>query len=217
MKTVNVIIPTISRPHLIQKTIQSILAGNYKDVIITIVVDDGRKAYHRRLVNLYETANSIKVLFNEKRLGWPCSLNRVFRETDDDLYLYASDDLIFRPNTIRKSVNDMKEHFLDGDGVIGISQNLRQYCPAAFGLVGRKWVNRFPDRQVMYPKYMHFAGDSEHWYYARQKGKFYKSNALVLHARPFDECKRKAQKTLRSDRAIWFPRRDSKHFWPEYP
>lgn len=217
MKTVNVCIPTISRFELIRKTIHSILAGNYENVIITIIVDDGRKAYYEKLKRRYSGNDQIKILYNEKRLGWPCSLNRIFKETDDDLYFFASDDLLFRPNTIQRAVANMEKHFPDGDGLIGISQNLNQYCPAAFGLIGRKWVNRFPDRQVMYPKYVHFAGDSEHWHYAKQKNRFYKSHALVYHARPFDECKRKAQKTLLRDRAIWFPRRDSKHFWPDYP
>lgn len=217
MKLVNICIPTISRFEMIKNTIVSILKSNYSNIKITVIVDWGRKAYYEKLKKRYSGNDKIDVMLNNQRLGWPRSLNRIFKETDDDFYLFASDDLTFKPTTIYKAVLDMDNHFPDGDGLIGISQNLNQYCPAAFGLIGRKWVNRFPDRQVFYPKYIHFAGDSEHWHYARQKNRFYKSTAIVYHARPFDECKRQAQKTLLSDRAIWFPRRDAKKFWPEYP
>lgn len=215
---VNVCIPTIDRFDLIRQTVKSIIEGNYSKVKITIIIDAGRQAYFDRLWKYYNTKPffNIQLMFNEKRLGWPKSLNRIFRKTDDDFYFYASDDLIFQPDTISKAMAAMKKLFPDGDGVIGIHQNLGKYCPAAFGLIGRAFVNRFPHRQVFYPKYIHFCGDSELWRYSRSIKRFYLSKAMVHHNRPFDNCKKLAQTTLHRDRQIWFPRRDSGRFWPKF-
>ena len=220
---INVCIPTIARFDLIRKTILSIVwgmrPGCHKNLSITIIVDAGRKEYFDQLSNYYtihQKGGFIKILFNKKRLGWPNSMNRIFWETDHDFYFYASDDLGFRSDTITKAMADMKRLFPDGDGVIGITQQLGKFCPAAFGLVGRKWVNRFPNRQMMYPKYIHFCSDSELWRYSRSIKRFHLSKASVHHNRPFDNCKKLAQTTLTRDRRIWFPRRDSGKFWPKY-
>lgn len=213
---VNVCIPTIDRLGLIGQTIGSIINGHYKNLSITIIVDDGRKEYFDRLKMTAGRHPQIKLMFNPKRLGWPKSLNRIFRETDDDYYFYASDDLHFNLDTITKAMADMKKLFPDGDGVIGITQNLGKFCPAAFGLVGRKFINRFPDRKLMYPRYIHFCSDSELWRYSRKIKRFHLSKAAVHHNRPFDNCKKLAQTTLARDRRIWFPRRDSGRFWPKF-
>lgn len=219
---INVVIPTLDRFDLIRQTIDSIIRNEYADLSITVIVDDNREKYFHRIKNWYTKHPDcfpffqVNCLLNPKRLGWPKSLNRVFRETNHDFYFYASDDLIFRPNTISKAMADMKRLFPDGDGVIGITQQLGKFCPAAFGLVGRKWINRFPDRKMMYPRYIHFCSDSELWRYSRSINKFHLSKAMVHHQRPFDNCKKLAQTTLHRDRQIWFPRRDSNRFWPKF-
>lgn len=215
---VNVVIPTLDRFGLIRKTINSIAAGKYKKFSITIIVDDNREPYFKRLKNYYcEKPNlKIDIKLNRRRLGWPNSLNRVFKETDSDFYFYASDDLMFKPNTIERAMLDMNRFFPGGDGVIGITQQLGKFCPAAFGLIGRRFVNRFPERSVFYPRYVHFCGDSELWRYSRKIKRFHLSKAAVHHMRPFDSCKKLAQTTLSRDRKIWFPRRDSGQFWPKF-
>lgn len=216
MNQVNVCIPTIDRPDLLIKTIESILKGNYKDVSFSIIVDDGRLKYYEWIRRNLSQYTNFDILFNKERIGWPRSLNKIFGKTDHDFYFYASDDLTFRPNTISIAMADMKRLFPDGDGVIGITQQLGKFCPAAFGIVGRKWINRFPDRKMLYPKYVHFCSDSELWRYARSINRFHLSKATVHHNRPFDNCKKLAQTTLHRDRQIWFPRRDSNRFWPKF-
>ena len=216
---INVCIPTLNRFYLIRQTVKSIVESRYGNLSITIIVDANRGTYYERLKHYYSVHRERKlkkILLNKKRLGWPSSLNRIFQETDYDFYFYASDDLGFRPDTISTAMADMKRHFPDGDGIIGITQQLGKFCPAAFGLVGRKWVNRFPNRQMMYPKYIHFCSDSELWRYSRKIKRFHLSKAAVFHNRPFDGCKKLAQTTLTSDRRIWFPRRDAETFWPKY-
>ncbi len=214
-KEVHAILPTFDRMRLIQRTVSSILQSSYQKTKITIIVDVNA-AYFHRLKELYCKQPGIQVLFNEQRLGWPKSLNRVLALTDDDVYLYGADDIYLHKMTIEIALNTLEQLF-QGDGVIGFQQNLMHFCPAAFGMFGRAWVERFPERQVFYPRYIHFCGDSELWHYAKQINRFhFCKNCRVEHARERDRCKNLAQTTLTSDREIWRPRKAAGKFWPKY-
>lgn len=219
MNHVHAIIPTLNRFQLLVNCVKSLFTGTYHNLSLTIVVDSNKEMFdrvHRYFIGAQE---KVTVLFNEKRIGWGKSMNNVIRDTDHDFYLYASDDLTFHKMTILNGMACMAAHFPDGDGVIGFNQtNMRHFCPAAFGIVGRQWLKRFPNRALFNPAYKHFCVDSELWHYAKQKGKFYFCrNAGVDHARPNDACHRLAQTTLQRDRAIWRPRKASGRFYPEYP
>jgi len=111
-------------------------------------------------------------------------------------------------DTFSAAMDSMWFHFPEGDGVIGINQNLRHFCPGAFGLIGRRFVNRFPDRQVFFPGYKHFCGDSELWHYAKSEECFhFCKKALVNHRRFDDKTHRIAQSTLGEDRRIWWQKK----------
>lgn len=217
MNHVHVIIPTLDRHQLLLETVASLFKCEHKDLSLTIVVDANRRMFEA-LRGQLNPQLPIAILLNEKRIGWGKTVNAVIRDTDYDFYFYASDDLKFHRYAIENAVRCMSKIFPDGDGVIGIRQNLPHYCPAAFGLVGRKWLRRFPNRALFNPAYQHFCVDSELWHYARQKNKFHFCEAaLVKHERPNDGCHRLAQTTLSRDRAIWRPRKASGRFYPEFP
>lgn len=207
-RTLNFVIPSISRLHSLEQTVRSIKKQAYKNYHITIVVDDGRKDYLRQVHNTFKHQQKLTILFNPKRLGWPRSMNRVFKETDFDYYFYGSDDLGFGKETILEAMTCIDCKFPDGDGVVGMIQNLKHFCPGAFGIFGRKWKERFPDAQVFFPGYMHFCGDSELWHYSKSINKFYFcKRAMVQHRRFQDPCHKLAQKTLRKDREIWWQKK----------
>ncbi len=212
---IHAVLPTYDRIRLIQKTIDSILNSSYRKIKITIVVDVN-KAYYERLCHIYEKYRDINVLFNEKRLGWPNSLNRVLMASNDAFYLYGADDIYFHEMTIEIALNALRQLF-DGDGVIGFQQNLQHFCPGAFGMFGGSWVDRYPRRVVFNPTYKHFCGDSELWHYAKKIDRFFLcKRCRVDHERIRDKCKSLAQTTLNKDRAIWRPRKNQGKFWPEY-
>lgn len=212
---IHAVIPTYDRMRLIQRTVNSLFDSSRKPDKITIVVDVN-EPYYKRLFQVYRNYENIEVLFNPKRLGWPKSLNRVLVSTDDDVYIYAADDIYFHKMTVELALLMLMKKW-GGDGVIGFQQNLVHFCPAAFGMFGRDWVNRYPGRNVFYHKYVHFCGDSELWHYAKHINRFLLCNKCkVDHERIRDHCKSVAQRTLNSDRAIWRPRKHAKTFWPEY-
>ena len=207
---VDVIVPTIFRTRLLERTIRSLRNSQHKDLTIIVVVEKGRKI----IGDQAKKAGAHKVILNNERLGWPRNINLGCKASKKGAVLYASDDLIFEPVCISNAVKDLKTRFPDGDGLIGIYQNLRKFCPAAFGLCGRKFIERFPQSQIMNPVYVHYCGDSELWRYAKKHNRFHLcESARVTHIRVKDQTHQLAHRTLLRDRKIWWPRRDRKLYW----
>ena len=189
---VNVIIPTYNRLESLKRAVKSISESDYDDVCISIIVDGNRGMFTKILA---EPAN---IILNEKRMDWVLSMNRALREMEDtDAVLYAADDLEFPPYAIPEAVEAMKEHFPDGDGLVGLNQNCAG-IDSAFGLMGRKFIERFPERQVFCPDYVHFVGDAELGAFAKSIGKFYFCSGVTLkHER------NQQDETFRLGMAMW--------------
>lgn len=203
---IHIIIPTLDRQGSLLQTLESI-RQNCSDVNYRVTVTvDANEQYYKNLLTMKAPTKMFQVLYNEKRLGWGNSINKVLGLSDDDYYFSASDDLAFRPGALKKALAWMGRIFPSGDGVLGINQeNLKHFCPAAFSLVGRKFINRFPARQLYFPLYRHFCVDSELWHYAKsEKRFFFFEEARVYHRRFNDPCHRKAQASLKYDRVLWW-------------
>lgn len=206
--TVNIIIPTHDRPISLKRTVDSILKGDYKDVRIYIVIDGNA---HLSFDFPYF---SVVILRNEQRMDWIYSVNRALKEmVPADAVLAASDDLIFPGNALTKATEVLKEWFPDGDGVI----SLKQSCPgvdSAFGFMGKKFIERFPDNQVYCPDYIHYVSDVELGNFAKSINKFYYCNDVVLqHARPTDKTRELGLTVLTEDRLMATERKKQGLLW----
>ena len=207
---VTVIIPTCSseRIPLLIQTVESIQAGSYKDVYPVIVADGNP--------HIADVANKklrhVSVISNEKREDWVFSINRVLKEFDSPYYIYASDDLIFPPDCIKHAMATMEKRFPDGFGVVTISKKNR--CP--FGLMGRKFVEHFPDHQVFCPELIHYGGDSELMRAVCKLSIFAyppQRESQVKHSRLKDETWKLARRTRSRDRAIYHRRQEKGYLW----
>lgn len=205
-----IIIPTCSssRIPLLIQTVESIQAGTYKNIHIVIVADGNphiQKVANKQLHN-------VSVILNEERIDWNASVNRVFKEFDSEYYIYASDDLIFPPDCIKNAMRTMRKRFPDGFGLVTISKKNR--CP--FGLIGRKFVEHFPDRQVFCPDFIHYGGDSELMRTVRELGIFAyppERDSQVKHFRMKDETWIFAQRIRTRDRIIFSKRQEKGYQW----
>ena len=157
---INIIIPIYDRLELLVETIQSIKRNSYKDVSIFVVVDGNQEILGKII------PEEVAVLFNSKRREWVYSINRGISYAVSDATIYAADDLVFQEGCIANAVIAMKERFPDGDGLVAIKQNVRG-CSTAFGLLGRKFIERFPERCVFCPDYIHHGSDFELGRFAR--------------------------------------------------
>jgi len=205
-------IPTVSpdRLTLLEEEIESINKSTYINIYIIIVVDGDAK--------LYETAKkkfsafNISVIQNTKRRGWVASTNRVLKEFNAEYYIYGSDDLVFPPACIEGAMFMMDKEFPDGDGVVTLGRRHK----AIFGLIGNKWVNRFPDRQVFCPFYTHYGADPEHTQYAHKVKRFAfhpNRDMQVKHYRRNDETRRFSRSSRTKDRALYADRQERGRLW----
>ncbi len=207
---VTIIIPTcsFSRFPLLVNTVETIQAGEYKNVH-PIIVADGNLQIEREAK---EKLHHVTVISNEKRMDWVFSINRVLKEFDSDYYIFGSDDLTFRSGSIKYAMAKMQKCFPDGFGVIAIAK--KNKC--TFGLFGYKFADHFPDRQVFCPDYIHYASDSELMRCVRALDKYAyppERTSMVLHVRLKDETWRFARAVKRRDHAIRDERQEKGYLW----
>lgn len=171
---VNVMISTYDRAKSLKNTVESIFDGDHKDVCVSIMMD-GNISLSRQLNH-----HPARIFLNEERMDYVFSMNRLLQESEDtEGVIYASDDLVFPPYAISEAAEAMEEHFPDGDGLVGLNQNC-QGIDSAFGLMGRKFIERFPERQVFCPDYVHFVSDAELGAFTKSIGKFYFCSGVTL-------------------------------------
>jgi len=114
-------------------------------------------------------------------------MNRALRLAVSDVAMYAADDLVFRPDCLAIAVAELKKRYPDGNGLVCMNQTVVG-CSSAFGLMGRKFIEHFPNREVFCPDYTHLASDFELGKYARANNIFhYCKEAVMNHHRGHDE------------------------------
>lgn len=204
---VDVIIPTWNRLKLLRTAVDTILGGTHEDVTVVVVVDGN--------ANILPVVAKwpVAVLFNKQRRDWVYSMNRALRYTMGGAVLYASDDLEFPPDLIEKVVAAMNVHFPNGDGLVGIKTEPTS-VQGAFGLMGKKFIEHFPGRQVFCPDFVHYSSDFEIGRYARVHDKFFFCDtATLVHRRLFDETYGLARKARQRDKGIMAQRRGKNLAW----
>jgi len=216
---VNIIIPTYKRFESLRKTMHSIKNSDYKKTFTTIVADgfDDRNDHFKD--------SQTNVIHNSERKGWIYSMNRVLKLIDGDLYFYGADDIQFYPDCISKLVKAMREVFPSGDGIVSTRQHMvispdrikYKKCGGAFGLMGRKFVDRFPDRTVFCPDYFHGGSDRELRDFAARTGLYhFCQDAIVVHDRMArDETRKLRKEASPQDNKIRETRRERELFWGE--
>jgi hypothetical protein len=208
--TVNVFIPThlVSRFPFLKKCVNSILKGSYKKVKVTVGVNGNKE-----LLELVKTL-PVEIYFCEKNLGWIRMANKLCVLNEFDLVVYCADDVEFEPECITNAVNTMKERFPDGDGLVSIHQrNLSWGLDTAFGMMGKKFIERFPDAPFCVD-YGHGCSDHELGDYAKLIGRhFHCMDAGLHHNRMKDESQEQANKIIHKDLPIFKERKKRGLVW----
>lgn len=212
--TITIGTPTVSfdRLSLLKQEVDSIEAGTYKDVHVVVVVDGDPKLYEAVRKILLSNRLQLSIVLNKGNFGWVASINRVFKEFDSEYYIYGSDDLIFPRDCIENAMVTMKRTFPDGYGVVSLGRKTK----CIFGLVGRKWVEHFPERAVFCPFYTHYGADPEHYMFAKTIGKFTyppERPSQVTHYRLNDKTRRFSRSSRTKDLALWEERKRKGLIW----
>lgn len=153
-------------------------------------------------------------------------VNELVSSSEADIIVVLADHIEVLPGTLRSVERSMEDKFPDFDGMVGLHimnlaplAGVREYC--FFG-VGRKFVDRFPDRHIFCDDYHHFSADTELGEYATKAGKFY----FDQHARiktwhpnagnaPKDDTWRASRSRLERDKAIRQERQRRGLLWGE--
>jgi len=209
-KKIIIAIPTCSssRIPMLIKTVETIQAGEYKNVHPVILADGNPHICEVALKQLHH----VTIISNKERRDWVFSINRILKEFDSDYYIFASDDLTFRPGSIKCAMAKMQECFPDGFGVIALAK--KNKC--TFGLFGRKFADHFPDRQVFCPDYIHYSSDSELMRCVRALDKYAfppERESMVLHARLKDDTWRLARAVKSRDHWVRHAREEKGYLW----
>jgi len=117
-------------------------------------------------------------------------------------------DWVYSINHVLKS---LKSDYYS-DGVVSIGRKNR----CVFGLMGNKFINRFPDRQVFCPDYIHYCSDSELLGTVKRLGKLTyppDRQCQVKHFRMKDETWRLARRARTRDREIHRERQEKGYQW----
>ena len=176
MRTMTVLIPTRNRLEKLQRTLASIEPEEWLD---TLVICDGDPKTFDALNGL---RTDVRAILKPFRVGAVACRNSAMWHIEDGL-LYATDDIVFFNGGVAEAYRQYNEHFPDDDGVLGLRQD-KSHHPTGVAVVGRAFLNRYPDRQLFNPAYDHFACQEILWL-AESLGKFKQSDrVLVEHFHP---------------------------------
>ena len=218
MKNIDLIIPTRNRWGKLQRCLRSIpqeVSGVTLNVIIICVGDDTTARC------LLDDANGFlgQIVYVRDHSGSVYCRNLV-TQCAEDAVLYATDDIEFRPGAIEVAVRSMAEHFPDGDGIIGFNQGDEHgFSIAGVGLLGQKFLRRYPQRKLFFPGYFHFSCQEIERLGNRLNRIHLEKEAKLVHYHPsfnhneIDQTHRDAREHRKKDLTLSSERRRTHEIW----
>jgi len=219
--------PTLGRVEKATRCIQTIQEAAKEcledDVFIRVVFSD------------HAEANTIGTLFGKdpsiicyKLYGEhvaPKLWNDLLITENYDCFCYLSDDIELDKDCLRRGLDCLIENFPDFDGMVGLKM---KNCPpgqavqAAFGILGKRFTERFLEKQVFCPEYKKFCIDKELEIFAKSVNRFvFCEEATLVHHHPAftntpkDKTHEFVRQHLPRDLDIFKKRREKKYLWGE--
>ena len=209
MKHVMIVIPTRNRWYKLTRMLSSVPTYDWLSVA---VVCDGDAETHRKLLEVEKQGANLTTILLPQQQGSVAARNAFLRTHGapgfDDGVLYATDDIEFEKGAIEQALKMFNLVFPDDDGVVGFAQD-RSHHPSGVGLVGKKFLARYPDKQLFNPEYFHFGAQEIYWLANDVLKKFvYEPRARLEHYHPaffplaMDKTHREARKYKSEDMAL---------------
>lgn len=217
MQRITILIPTRNRLDRLYKTLASIDSDRADVVVVT----DGDDVTYDAMVN-----GGVKCLRSPSHVGSVACRNMALRTLDMDGCLYATDDVEFCPDALDRVMLLFNETFENDDGVVGLKQD-QDHHPTGVALVGRAFLDRYPNHQLFFPAYYHFSAQEVYWYCKelefRERRCFFVQDDQVslIHKHPsvykklVDQTHRDARKYKSRDMKILCGRDLMGEVWPD--
>lgn len=196
--SVEIIIPTVDRKESLQKL--------------------------RDSIDKFCPGTKVTVFKDAQAKGVNLALNTLYRTSESDIVIFLADDTEVTSNIVKICKKEMHKRFPDMDGMLGLNQtNLpeKENCHEfSFPVLGRAFIDRFPNRNVFCPFYGHYYGDTELGLYAKSIGKFhFCKEAEIIHYHPFfsdrkqDQTWMIAHRRMQGDMALFKDRQSRGKLW----
>ena len=218
MRHVDLIIPTRNRWEKLQRCLKSIPKDIPDIELNVIIICDGDIETARNLI-ASNTDQISQVIFVKKHSGSVYCRNLV-TQCAEDAVLYATDDIKFMPDAIEIAIKSMKEHYPDGDGIIGFNQgNQGNFSATGVALIGQKFLCRYPQRKLFFPEYFHFSAQEIERLGNKLEKLHLEMKAELIHYHPsfnhheIDKTHGEARLHRKADRRISTDRRAKKLIW----
>lgn len=228
----DIVIPTYRRPEKVISFVRSYLAARTDKMDLYLCFDN----------NDTESAEKVQTYFGEHATDYFKSevlpiQHRAFRVWNRHLkfmvdrqgMFYICDDVTLFGDCLEVAIDSLEKRFPDGDGIIGLNQEnifrirgMSGFCAGGMGLLGERFIQRFPERAVFCPDYVSFKADNELLQYSYSVGKFFfAETARLVHNHPRFNVARDMDdthlivrdKNVDIDRQIYGQRRQKHYLW----
>lgn len=229
-----IVVPTFRRPAKLERLFNSIVkqeldenwfVNNPTSISLYVYFDNNDEVSYEYFKDKFGSyfLTTYKLLTEQnKAFGvW----NKHLKTLDVDGMFYIVDDIEFRPDCLMVAIKEFAMRFPDTDGLLGLNQenipkDKEGFSRNAMGIIGRKFAERYSDKQCFCPDYTSFHADAELGNFARSLGKFvYCDEARVMHYHPvyykdqLDETHNIVREMKDVDREIWNLRQKRNLLW----
>lgn len=220
MKYIDLIIPTRNRWKKLLRCLHSI-PQKLPDVGLNIIIicDGDSDTALKLLAETNQYPMISQIIFVRDHSGSVYCRN-LATQCAEDAVLYATDDIEFKAGAIETAVEAMHKHYPDDDGIVGFSQTGNKgFSKAGVALVGQRFLQRYPNRKLFYPKYFHFScqeierlGNHFGKIHLEEKAELIHYHPSFIHGEA-DETHREARVHRKADLEISLPRRQKHKIW----
>lgn len=188
MMTLDVVIPTLMREEKLRRTLTSVHTAlgvcNFPVNVKVFYSDSEEKERAEKELNFSWLEHMI---YGSEDFRAPRFWNDYLRTMEADALCYLTDDVLLDRYCLLIAAEEIKK--MEFDGVVGFNIENRmeevQPCLAAFGLVGKKFADRFPGRAVFCPDYYSLFADVELEKFAKLTGRFrFQGACKLVHFHP---------------------------------
>lgn len=214
MQKINLIIATRNRVTNLLQTIKSV-PDSWN---IHIMCDGDYPTYAYLYQYIKNTRRPLTVYHNSEIIGSVKARNKLTARMTDGC-LYGADDIIFN-NQAAGLLDLFNDLFPDDDGVLGLKQNTVHNDhghPAAFALVGQRFLARYPKQQLFYPQYYHFACQEVYWLANKLNKWMFTYDIILQHAHPQDQTTAEARQRRDNDLSLLDRREVEGRIWGYEP
>lgn len=188
---VTLITLTCKRPEGLRAIIKSIMA-NTTDIAYKLLVvadNDDTEAYN------YCVENDIQCILSNICRDFVAQANMGIYACDTPYFVILADDMeILEPGWLGNALNIFKDRFPDGVGLMAFNDGIQNGRIFATGMSSKKFVHHMGGH-LYYPKYIHYGGDNEVSFTAKQLDLYhYAESVKVAHFHPTNKNQELANK-----------------------